>query len=116
MLLVHWTWMFKVHVQDKICVYNDAALAKLSDGCSNMGAHTTLFITQNKNCVLNWQADKIKWVVRSTLAADNAIFLGTLIEEILGILQHIIKVEAILDNRDTVEAAYSTEAVDAGWW
>ena len=56
----------------KICVYTDAALANLSDGCSRMRAHIILLISPNKNCcVLNWKANKIKCVVRSTFAAET---------------------------------------------
>lgn len=84
----------------KIYVYTDAALANLNDGCSSMGAHLVLLVDPDgKCCVLNWQANKIKRFVRSSLAAEtlsleegveDAVFLRILIEEILGIPQNTI--------------------------
>ena len=54
-----------------VVAFTDASLANLSDGCSSMGAHVILVTGCGRNCcVLSWQANKIKRVVRSTLATD----------------------------------------------
>ena len=62
-----------------------------------------------------------KRVVRSTLAAKTlsleegvevGIHLRTLIEEILRLPQNTIKLEAIVNNNDAVEAIYSAKDVD----
>ena len=72
-------------------------------------------------CVLSWQANKIKRVVRSTLAAEmlsleegleEAIFLRNMMEWIYGLAACTIPVGSIVDNNSTVEAIHSTKAVN----
>ena len=105
----------------KIYVYTDAALANLCDGVSSMGAHLVLLVARNGRCsVLDWQAKKIRRVVTSTLEAEtlslqegveNAIFHRLMIEDILCLPEKSLRVEAIVDNQDTVDAVHSTKAV-----
>ena len=71
----------------QIIMFSDA---NLSDGVSSMGAHIVFLVgTGNSCCPLPWTANKIKRVVRSTIAAEalslqegleDAIFLRSLIE------------------------------------
>ena len=106
-----------------VVVFTDASLANLSDGCSSMGAHVILVTGCGRNCcVLSWQANKIKRVVRSTLAAEmlspkkdleEAIFLRNMIG-FMGwklVLFQLIVDSGIVDNKSRVEAIHSTKAV-----
>ena len=72
-------------------------------------------------CVLSWQANKIKRVVRSTLAAEmlsleegleEAILLRNMMEWIYGLAARTIPVGGIVDNNSTVEAILSTKAIN----
>ena len=104
-----------------IFVYTDAALANLSDGVSSMGAYLVLLVDLDRRCsVLNWQGKKIRRVVTSTLEAEtlslqegiaDAIFHRMMIEDILGLPEKSVPIEAVVDNQDTVDAVYSTKAV-----
>ena len=105
-----------------IVTFSDAAHANLSDGVSSAGAHIVFLVgDKNKCCVLSWQAQKIKRVVRSSIAAEtlslqesleNAVYLRSLIEEILRITSCSIAIDAVVDNRSVVEAIHSTKFVD----
>ena len=106
----------------KLVVYSDASHANLSDGVSSMGAHIVFLVgTGNRCCPLSWTANKIKRVVRSTIAAEalsllegieDAIFLRTLIEELFQFSSGTIPVDAVVDNKSVVEAIYSTRMVE----
>ena len=106
----------------KIIVFSDAALANLSDGKSSTGAHIVMLVGVNKLCCpLAWQANKIKRIVRSTIAAEalsllqgleNAIYLRALMSEVLGCDANVVKIIAYVDNKSVVEAVYSTKQVD----
>ena len=55
----------------RIVGFSHAAHANLSDGVSSTAAHLVLLLGQNGRCCpLAWQANKIRRVVRSTLAAE----------------------------------------------
>ena len=106
-----------------ILCYTDAALGNLNDGVDSAGGHIILATNKNgKECaVLDWQANKIKRVVRSTLAAEAlslcdgleaAIHLRDIIEEVHGLEAGTIKVDALVDNKSTVDAVRSTTVVD----
>ncbi len=106
----------------KVVVFTDAAHANLCDGVSSMGAHLVLLVGEDKNCcVLAWHANKIKRVVRSTIAAETlslqegletAIYLRRLIEEVLSLEEGSIPIAAYIDNKSVVEAVHSTKMVD----
>ena len=102
-----------------ICVYSDAAHANICDGTCSVGAHIVFLADQlNKCCPLHWQANKIKRIVRSTLAAetlslldglDSACYLQKLFSEIMDIT---LPITAYVDNKGLVNAVYSTCMVD----
>ena len=108
--------------QCKIMVFSDASHANLSDGVSSVGAHVVLLVGSDRNCCpLAWQANKIKRVVRSTIAAEalslqegleNGFYLRTLLEELLALPAYTIQLEAYVDNRSVIEAIHSTKLVD----
>lgn len=106
-----------------IMCYTDAALGNLNDGVDSTGGHI-IFLTNSKQrecAVLDWQANKIKRVVRSTLAAEtlslcdgleNALHVRSILEDTLNLHEKTIKIHGIVDNRSTVDAVKSTTVVD----
>ena len=106
----------------KIVVYTDASFGNLNDGVDSMGACIVFLTDKNRKCVpLDWSANKVKRVVKSTIAAetlalanglDNAIFTRRLISEMLGVTEKKLTIEAVIDNKSCLEAVYSTSLVE----
>ena len=105
----------------RIIVFTDASHANLSDGTGSMGAHVVFMVDEHGNCcTLTWQAGKIKRVVRSTIAAEalslvegieDAIYLKHRFCELV-VRRSDIAIDVFVDNRDIVDAIYSTKSVD----
>lgn len=106
--------------QWKIVCYSDASLGNLNNGVDSTGGHLVFIVNHEtgKVALAEWQANKIRRVVRSTLAAETlslcdgletAIFVNGMIEEIFG---KRLGVHAVTDNRSVVEAINSTTMVD----
>lgn len=105
----------------RIIVFSDASHANLSQGTGSMGAHVVFLVDSDSNCcTLSWHGGKIKRVVRSTIAAEalslceaveDAIFLNHILTEI-SVVKVPVKIHAFVDNRDVVDAVYSTRSVD----
>ena len=105
-----------------IILFSDAAHANLNDGVSSVGAHIIFLVDNHLNCCpLTWQSKKIKRIVRSTIASEalslqeaieHAIFLRSLIEEILILPSNVIPIDAVIDNKSVVEAIHSTKVVN----
>ena len=104
----------------RIVVFSDASHGNLSQGTGSMGAHV-IFLVDNggKCCTVSWHGGKVKRVVRSTIAAEalslceaveDAIFIKHILAEMLP--THSVKIVAFVDNRDVVDAVYSTKLVD----
>ncbi len=85
--------------------------------------HVSPFYTTSRRIKtpLSWSANKLKIIVRSTIAAEafslqegleDAIFLRTILEEIKGLEERSVPINAHVDSKNIVEAIYSTEAVD----
>ena len=56
----------------KLIVFSDAAHANLCDGINSMRGHLVLLTGLSRRCCpFSWQTNKIKGVVRSTVAADT---------------------------------------------
>ena len=106
-----------------IICYTDAALGNLNDGVDSTGGFV-IFITnaERKECaVLDWQSNKIRRVVRSTLAAEAlslcegleaSLHLRDMIEDVLNFDSKSIDIHALVDNQSTVDAVKSTTVVD----
>jgi transposase InsO family protein len=113
--LGHWS-------QWRLVLFTDAAHANLSDGVGSTGALLVLLMNnQNKCCPLVWHTHKIKRVVKSTIAAEalsllegleNTCYIRQMIQEILGITDTNIPIEAYIDNKSVTEALQSTKLVD----
>ena len=105
----------------RIIVFTDASHANLSDGTGSRGALVVFLVDEHGNCCpLTWQSGKIKRVVRSTLAAEalslvegieDAIYLKYIFSELL-VLRSGTRIDVFVDNRDVVDAIYSTKSVD----
>ena len=107
----------------QILCFTDAALGNLNDGVDSTGGHI-VFLTdseQKKCAVLDWHANKIKRVVRSTLAAEalslcdgleTVLHIRRVLEDTLNLPSKTIKIHGIVDNRSTVDAVKSTTVVD----
>lgn len=102
-----------------LCVYTDASHANLPDGVSSaMGCLVFVIGQGGASCIVSWRANKIKRVVRSTLAAETmalqqgleeAIYIRSLVSELLSCELPIV---AYVDNKSLVQAVYSTKQVD----
>ena len=103
-----------------LCVMSDAAFGNLVDGVSSGGGHVIFLADNSSRCaLLAWKANKIRRVVRSTMAAEalaleecleHAIYLRSLLKEMTGGLIDP-RIEAWTDNRDTYAAVYSTKLI-----
>lgn len=106
----------------KIVCFTDASLGSLNEKIDSTAGYV-IFLTDErfrKCCVLDWQANKIKRVCRSTLTAealslcdglDAAIYFRDFVEDILNLPSGTIPIYGKTDNLSTVEAVRSTTAV-----
>ena len=104
----------------KIIVFSDASHANLADKCSSGRGHVTFLSDSVNSCVISWASNKIKRVVKSTLAAEGlsllealeeAIYLRVLLSEIMynEPLDERIKIYAYTDNKSLYENVYSSK-------
>ena len=103
-----------------ILCFTDASLGNLNGGIDSAGGYL-VFLTDldsGNTVIIDWQANKIKRVVRLTLAAEAlslcagleaAIHVNNLIEEATG---RYLQIHAFIDNRSVVDAVRSTTTVD----
>lgn len=106
----------------EIILFSDAAHANLNDGVSSTLGYVVFLANQRKVCPLSWRTNKIKRVVRSTLAAEtlslqegleDAFYVKSVLADILGQKTiHDVPVIAYVDNKSLVEAVHSTRMVD----
>ncbi|CAG2239162.1 unnamed protein product [Mytilus edulis] len=106
----------------EIFVFSDAALGNINDGKGSTGAHIVWIKDRiGKCCPISWQANKIKRVVRSTIAAEalslqdgleTALYFRSIIEDICGVAQRTIPITAFIDNKSVTEALKSTKLVE----
>jgi hypothetical protein len=106
----------------KIAVFTDASLCNINSGTGSTAAYIVwLMDTSGKCCPLFWHTNKIKRVVRSTIAAEAlslqeglecGYYYRQMIENALRIPNHTIPIIAYVDNRSVIEAVNSTKLVD----
>ena len=104
----------------KIICFTDASLGNLNNGTDSTGGYL-LFLVNSMNAkasILDWQANKIRRVVRSSLAAEAlsliegleaAVLINNILQELLGLT---VAVHAVVDNKSVVDAVLSTTSVD----
>ena len=109
-------------VQWKMVVFSDAAHANICNGLGSVGAHAVFLCNcEGRCCPLSWQANKIKRVVRSSLAAEalslqegleDAIYMKHLLCELLSLPATCLPIFSFVDSKGLVEAVHSTRLVD----
>ena len=102
----------------RIVLYSDASYANLPDGVSSsLGYVIFLVDCENNASIVNWKANKIKRVCRSTLAAEamalvegleECLYLKEVLRE-LGIDPSIL---AFTDSKSLRDSIYSTKLAD----
>ena len=102
-----------------LCVMSDAAFGNLADGVSSGGGHVVFLVGSDRCAAIAWKANKIKRVVRSTMAAEalaleeameHAVLLRELIKQ-MSAGKIAPRIVAWTDNADTAEAVFSTKSV-----
>lgn len=103
----------------KLVLFTDAAHANICENTGSVAAFVLFLVDASGVCCpIDWQACKIKRVVRSTLAAetlslqegtDAAFYVQSLLKESLVINVPIV---AYVDNKSVCQALYSTKLVD----
>ena len=93
----------------KIIVFTDASLCNINSGTGSTGGHIIWLKDSNQKCCpLYWNANKIKRVVRSTIAAEalslqegleSGFYFRRMIENILSIASNTIPIVAYVDNK-----------------
>ena len=107
----------------RLTLFSDASYANLSDGASSAGGFIIFLHGEKRmSCPLAWKANKIRRVVRSTLAAetlslvdalDTAVYLGHLLSEVLfnGSKKNVVPIDCYIDNKSLHDNIYSTKLV-----
>ena len=103
-------------------VFTDASLGNLHDGVNSTSAQIIIIRNSSGDCApIMWQANKIKRIVDSSLAAEalsllkgleEAIYIREMIEELYKLKEKTIPVYGIVDNLGTVDAVHSTAPVE----
>ena len=103
-----------------IKVYSDASFNNLPNGASQEG-HIVFLCDENNSAPLSWTSNKIRRVVRSTLAAEaialndacgNALYLKRMVSEVfIEAPRKDIPLFALTDNKSTFDAIHSSTAV-----
>ena len=106
----------------KVVVFTDASLCNINDRTGSTGGHKVWLVDRHRKCCpLSWHANKIKRVVRSTIAAEtlslqegleSSFYYRKMLENIIGIPHKTIPVIAYVDNKSVIEAVQSTKLVD----
>ena len=106
----------------RMIIESDAGHANMEDGCSSAGGQLIMLAGErDKCCVLAWSSNKIKRVVKSTLAAemlslsdalDYAIYLRYIVMELTALEKGEVPISAYVDNKSVVDALHSTKAVE----
>ena len=105
----------------KVVVYTDASFANLPNGGSQGGQIVFLVDKNNNSCPLAWKSNRIKRVVKSTLAAetlsfvegcDMGIFMSKIVSEIItGANSSSLPVTCMTDNKSLYDAAHTTRII-----
>ena len=93
----------------KIVVFTAVSLCNINNGTGSTAGHIIwLMDCHGKCCPLSWHATIIKWVVRSTIAAEAlslqeglecGSYYRKMIEDMLGISTKTIPIIAYVDNK-----------------
>ena len=112
--------VLKAYDQWELVLYTDAAHANL-EGTGSVAGHVVFLTDGINSCPLNWNANKIKRIVRSTLAAEmlalqdgieDAIYLRELITQTMNRQNDSLPIKAYVDNKSVIQALSSTKLVE----
>ena len=102
-------------------MYADASFGNLPKGGSQGGQIIFLADKNDNSCPLAWKSNKIKRVVKSTLAAetlsfvegcDTGILMSKIVSEIIfGDKNSSIPIHCRIDNKSLYDAAYTTKTI-----
>ena len=105
-----------------IMTWSDAAFANLVDKVSSGGGHVVFLADTNKRCCpLAWTANKVRRVVKSTVAAEalaleeaisHSVYLRALIKEILKCQNSDLAIVAWVDSGNLVKSLQSSREVE----
>ena len=102
----------------KIASFSDASFNNLHDGGSQGGYAVFLYDKYNKSAIISWSSNRVKRVVRSTLASetlsftegtDTGFFLSQLLQEIL--YKQKTRIECYTDSRSLFETVGTTKLI-----
>ena len=106
----------------RIVVFTVASLCNINNGTGSTAAYVVwLADNQGKCCPLAWHTNKIKRVVRSTIAAEAlslqeglecGYYYRQMLEDIMKLQRNIIPMIAYVDNKSVIDALNSTKLVD----
>ena len=106
----------------RIVVFTDASLCNINSGTGSTAAYVVwLADNQGKCCPLAWHTNKIKRVVRSTIAAEAlslqeglecGYYYRQMLDDIMKLEENTIPIIAYVDNKSVIEAVHSTKLVD----
>ena len=103
----------------RLLSWSDAAFANLQDGVSSGAGHVIILMDDNGHCCpLAWNTNKVKRVVKSTLAAEalaleeaiaHALYLQAILKELLV---DIIDIVCVVDSNNLLKAVSSSRDVE----
>ena len=106
----------------RIVIFTDASLCNINSGTGSTAAYVVwLADKEGKCCPLDWHANKIKRVVRSTIAAEAlslqeglecGYYYRQMLEDIMKLQRNTIPIIAYVDNKSVIDAVHSTKLVD----
>ena len=100
-------------------VFTDASHANLCDGVGSTADYCVMLVSPHRRfCAIDWATNKIKRVVRSSLAAEAmalqigigaCLYLRVVFLELTGVR---IPIRIYVDSQDLMDALHSTKRVD----
>lgn len=107
----------------QIVVFTDASLCNLNAGVDScMGYLVFLTCQKGNSCPLVWRANKIRRVVKSTIAAESlgclegieeALYIRQILFQVLNITDaHAVPIIVYVDHKGAVESMHSTKLVE----
>ena len=104
-----------------IILFTDAAHANLPDKIGSTSGLLVFIADESGNmCPVSWRSNKVRRIVRSTLAAEalalqegieEAMYIRHMMCEMLDLQSHNLPIHAYIDSRSLLEALRSTKLV-----
>ena len=111
----------KVNKNLKLVVYSDGSFKNLCNGVASGSGRIVFLVDENHRCSpLTWNANKLKKIVDSTLAAESmslsnavkeAVYIKHILKELIG-ERSVLPIFCVTDSKGTRDAVYSTKLVE----